>query len=127
MSLDQVLVGLGVVAAIVLAVISLVRSGKPLSIPDIEVVNEQFTPMATALKEAQGWVYDAEQLWLSGELPKSERTNYVMSQLRRALPAFDEETLLGAVRAAVAMAKSAIARSSGLTDADVAQGITHQQ
>lgn len=124
MSLDQVLVSVGVVAAIVLAALALLRGGKPLT---IESVGEQFGPMTVALKEAQGWVYDAEQLWLTGHLGKSERTAYVLDQLKRVLPDIDEEILLGAIRAAVAMAKSAIARSSGLTDADVAQGISFRQ
>lgn len=124
MDTGQVLVVVGVIVAVILSAIAALRGGKTVT---VENVAEQFGPMTVALKEAQGWVYDAEQLWLTGELKKSERTEYVLAQLKRVLPDIDDEILLGAIRAAVAMAKSAIARSSGVTDADVAAGITHAQ
>ena len=120
METESILVVLGVVAAIVLSVIGLVRKGVPVT---PTAVGEQFGPMTIALKEAQGWVYDAEQLWLTGEITKNERFAEALGNLQQMLPDIDEATLVAAVKAAVGIAKGIIARSTGISDDEVRRGV----
>ena len=54
-----------------------------------------------AAETAEILVAAAEQLWLTGRLPKTERFNYVMEQLRERFPTVDLDQLEATVESAV--------------------------
>ena len=54
-----------------------------------------------AAEMADVLVSAAEQLWMSGRLPKTERFNYVMEQLRHQFPTVDIDQLEANVESAV--------------------------
>ena len=54
-----------------------------------------------AAETAEILVAAAEQLWLTGRLPKTERFNFVMEQLREKFPNFDVDQLEATVESAV--------------------------
>ena len=54
-----------------------------------------------AAETAEILVAAAEQLWLTGRLPKTERFNYVMEQLRERFPTIDLDQLEATVESAV--------------------------
>ena len=54
-----------------------------------------------AAETAEILVAAAEQLWLTGRLPKTERFNYVMEKLRERFPTVDLDQLEATVESAV--------------------------
>jgi hypothetical protein len=50
---------------------------------------------------ARALVMAAEQLWLTGDLYKDERFDYVWAQMKARYPALDEKTLQATIEAAV--------------------------
>ena len=68
---------------------------RPKNIQDAAATIIDAAEMADVLVSA------AEQLWMSGRLPKTERFNYVMEQLRMQFPAVDIDQLEATVESAV--------------------------
>ena len=68
---------------------------RPKNIQDTAATIIDAAEMADVLVSA------AEQLWMSGRLPKTERFNYVMEQLRMQFPAVDIDQLEATVESAV--------------------------
>ncbi len=65
------------------------------------------------LEAANLWVHDAEQLWLTGQLEKNERSAYVIDKMREYMPGLSDEVFVSAINAAVGIAKNVIATSTG--------------
>jgi hypothetical protein len=71
-------------------------------------VREVAANIIDAAEMADVLVSAAEQLWTSGRLPKDERFNYVMGQLRDEFPTMDVDQLEATVESAVYWLKLAV-------------------
>lgn len=84
----------GVILTVVLLIILWVRT-KPAT------AQEALAQIQEMSAQASGLVAAAEQLWLTGKLPKDDRFRYVADRLAIAYPDLDEDQLRTTIEAAV--------------------------
>lgn len=97
--ITSIIVAVGAVIAV--AVIA-VRSGQTVTVGTALAALSDIEKVAGAARQ---WVLAAEQLWLTGQLDKDKRFEFVLGKLQAVYPEIDEDTLEGAIEGAVLWAK----------------------
>jgi len=111
-----------IVAVVVLGLLAIVALWRDGIKPTAKGVIGKVEEFSAAIEAAQTMVYAAEQLYLSGQLPKDKRFEYVFVRLRVLFPDLDPGLLNSAVEAAVPLVTIAygirhVGENSGTDDA----------
>lgn len=109
-----------IVVGIVAMLLAYLLGGKRITLPDmpsqIVTVSDAGDMLLTAVTVAQQLVGAAEQLWLTGKLPKESRYNWVYDKMAETFPELNAGQLIALIEGAVFWLKVA-------TDAPTREGM----
>ncbi len=108
----EVFVVVGVLVAVVISVVGLLRSGKTVT---METLAETLSPIQEVAAEAESWILAAEKLVKKDKIADEDRAKFdwVYGHVQAILPDIDTETLEAGIEAAVSIAKSAYLNYGG--------------
>ena len=107
MDTAQIITGIVALVAIGIAVYAFVKSGKPVTVDNVlKEVQDTYSDLEKISETSRDLVLAAEQLWVTGKLPKGGRLDFVIDNVRKYFPEVPDEVVRTGAEAAVGWMKA---------------------